>query len=71
MAELGWRRLGRTNMKVRTLGLGCAFFGNAKVTDQDAYDGVRRAIDLGLNYVDTSPLYGQSERRVGLALEGG
>ncbi|MEE2752554.1 MAG: aldo/keto reductase [Candidatus Latescibacterota bacterium] len=71
MAELGWRRLGRTNLKVRSLGLGCAFFGNNQVTDQDAYDGVRRAIDLGLNYVDTSPLYGQSERRVGLALEGG
>jgi aryl-alcohol dehydrogenase-like predicted oxidoreductase len=58
-------------MKVRALGLGCAFFGSERVTDQDAYDGVRRAIDLGLNYVDTSPLYGQSERRVGLALEGG
>lgn len=71
MAEPGWKRLGRTNMKVRSLGLGCAFFGSDNVTDQDAYDGVRRAIDLGLNYVDTSPLYGQSERRVGLALEGG
>jgi aryl-alcohol dehydrogenase-like predicted oxidoreductase len=58
-------------MKVRSLGLGCAFFGNNQVTDQDAYDGVRRSIDLGLNYVDTSPLYGHSERRVGLALEGG
>ncbi|MDA1097292.1 MAG: aldo/keto reductase [Chloroflexi bacterium] len=71
MKELPWRRLGRTEMKVRALGLGCAFFGSKEVTDQDAYDGVRRAIDLGLNYVDTSPLYGESERRVGLALTDG
>jgi aryl-alcohol dehydrogenase-like predicted oxidoreductase len=71
MAVLETRRLGRTNLRVKGIGLGCAFFGNAKVSDQDAYDGVRRAIDLGLNYVDTSPLYGESERRVGLALEDG
>ncbi len=71
MAELGWRRLGRTKMSVKALGLGCAFFGSQNVTDQDAHDGVRRAIDLGLNFVDTSPLYGESERRVGLALTDG
>lgn len=58
-------------MKTRALGLGCAFFGSQSVTDEDAYEGVRRAIDLGLNFVDTSPLYGESERRVGLALEDG
>jgi len=71
MAELEWRRLGRTAMKVRSLGLGCAFFGGDQSSDQDTYEGVRHAIDLGLNFVDTSPLYGESERRVGLALEGG
>ena len=32
---------------------------------------VHRAIELGINYLDTSPLYGESERRVGLALNGG
>ena len=71
MAELEWRRLGRTEMKVRSIGLGCAFFGGNQSSDEDTYEGVRRAIGLGLNFVDTSPLYGQSERRVGLALEGG
>jgi len=34
-------------------------------------EGIRRAIELGLDYLDTSPLYSESERRVGLALEGG
>ena len=71
MAELPWRRFGRTEMQVRALGLGCASFGAPRHTDQDAIDGIRRAIDLGINYVDTSPAYGQSERRVGLALQGG
>jgi len=72
MAELGLRRLGRTEMKPTALALGCAFFGQKDtVTDKDAFDGVRRAIDLGINFVDTSPLYGESERRVGLALVGG
>ncbi|MDA0708615.1 MAG: aldo/keto reductase [bacterium] len=72
MALLEIRRLGRTEMKPKALALGCAFFGpKDSVTDKDAVDGVRRAIELGLNYVDTSPLYGESERRVGLALAGG
>jgi len=71
MAELQIRELGRTGMQAKTLGLGCAFFGGDKSSDEDTIAGVRHAIELGLNYVDTSPAYGASERRVGLALEGG
>lgn len=71
MAELEIRRFGRTEMRVRAMGLGCAPFGEARHTDRDAIEGVRRAIELGINFLDTSPLYGESERRVGLALEGG
>lgn len=68
---LATRTMGRTGMTPRALGLGCAFFGGEPSSDRDALEGVRRAIDLGLDYVDTSPLYGESERRVGLALQGG
>lgn len=71
MAELQRRRLGKTGMTPRALGLGCAFFGSANVSDAEAVEGIRRAIELGLDYLDTSPLYSESERRVGLALEGG
>ena len=71
MTELPIRRLGRTEIRARALGLGCAYFGAGYHTDRDAIDGVRRAIELGIDYVDTSPAYGESERRVGLALEGG
>jgi D-threo-aldose 1-dehydrogenase len=40
--------------------------------DETAAEVVRRALDLGLTYIDTAPLYGDgaSERRVGLALGG-
>ena len=65
------RRFGRTGMTPVALGLGCAFFGGDRSSDADTVDGVRRAIDLGLDYVDTSPGYGQSERRLGLALADG
>jgi len=58
-------------MRPKALSLGCAPFGSPHHTDRDAIDGVRRAIELGINFLDTSPLYGESERRVGLALEGG
>lgn len=69
--DLERRTLGRTGMTPACLGLGCAFFGGDQSSDEETVEGVRRAIDLGLDYVDTSPLYGQSERRVGLALADG
>jgi aryl-alcohol dehydrogenase-like predicted oxidoreductase len=45
------------------------------VPDELAVETVHRALDLGVNLIDTSPLYpprgerGESERRIGLALE--
>ena len=74
MAELETRRLGRTEMKPKALGLGCAFLGSPQRVDEDgAIETVRYAIDQGINFVDTSAGYGggESERRVGLALEDG
>ena len=71
MAELETRKLGNTGMTPTALGLGCAWFGSDKSSDLDAVEGIRHAIELGMNYLDTSAGYGESERRVGLALEGG
>ena len=51
----------------RSLGMGCAFLRSEK----EAVEALHCAIDLGINYVDTAPLYGDSERLVGLGLEGG
>lgn len=71
MPELETRRLGRSEIKAESLALGCAWFGSNKSSDRDAVEGIRRAIELGINFVDTSPSYGESERRVGLALDSG
>ena len=65
------QRLGRIELQVTCLGMGGAGIGRGNVTDDEAIEAVRRAITLGINYLDTSPLYGESERRVGLALADG
>ena len=65
------RRLGRTELEVTCLGMGGARIGGTDVSDDEAVEAVRRAISLGINYLDTSPLYGESERRTGLALADG
>ena len=65
------RRLGRTGLEVTCLGMGGARIGGNDVSDDEAVEAVRRAISLGINYLDTSPLYGESERRTGLALADG
>lgn len=65
------QRLGRTELEVTCLGMGGARIGGNEVSDDEAVETVRRAITLGINYLDTSPLYGESERRVGLALADG
>ena len=65
------RRLGRTELEVTCLGMGGAGLGRGDTTDDEAVEAVHRAIDLGINYLDTAPLYGESERRVGLAFADG
>lgn len=67
------RRLGHLGYSVAALGLGGAWLGVVPGADPEAQDAaaveaVHRGIALGIDYLDTSPLYGPSERRVGLAL---
>ncbi len=71
MTRPGTRRLGRTEMRPNALALGCASLHSPERTDDEAVAAVRKAIELGWNYLDTSPLYGESERRLGLALKDG
>ena len=42
-------------------------FGTYKLTGQDAYDGVRDALELGYRHIDTAQMYG-NEAEVGRAL---
>jgi aryl-alcohol dehydrogenase-like predicted oxidoreductase len=68
--SLARRRLGRAGFEVRPFGLGSASLGSDRATDDEAVATVRRALELGIDFIDTSPLYGmgESERRIGLAL---
>lgn len=67
-----WRRLGGSEVTVPPLSLGTAPLGNlySEVPEEVAYETLRRALRLGLAYVDTAPHYGLglAERRLGQIL---
>lgn len=44
--------------------------GYGPVPEEEGITAVHYALEQGINYVDTSPLYADSERRIGLALAG-
>jgi aryl-alcohol dehydrogenase-like predicted oxidoreductase len=57
-------------MRPKALGLGGGYLGDPKSPDAEAVETIHEAIERGINFVDTSPEYGVSEFRVGLALTG-
>jgi aryl-alcohol dehydrogenase-like predicted oxidoreductase len=68
-----YRTLGRTGIKVSPYALGAMMFGAIGNPDHD--DSIRiihRALDSGINFVDTADMYshGESEEIVGKALKG-
>lgn len=71
MPDLEVRRLGRSEMKPKALGLGGGHLGWPEQSDENAIATVRSAIERGINFVDTSPDYGFSEQRIGMALADG
>ena len=62
------RPLGRTGLEVSRLGLGGLFVASFLSERQQAVATVHRAIELGINYIDTAPGYGNSEEVMGDAL---
>jgi aryl-alcohol dehydrogenase-like predicted oxidoreductase len=65
-----YRTLGRTGLPVSELGLGGLFVSRVGGDRAQATAAVRRALDLGVNWVDTAPSYADSEEVLGLALSG-
>ena len=63
-----YRTLGNTGMEVSVVGLGCAQLGSCNT--EYAVSLVQRALDLGINYLDTARGYRDAEIKIGLALEG-
>jgi len=64
MKELPRRRMGRTGMRPRALGMGAAFVCHA--SEQETIATIERALELGIDYFDTYP--GQGEERWGKVL---
>lgn len=69
-----YNRLGRTELSLSAMGLGGWAFGGGLdwgITDeQDVVNTVSAALDTGINWVDTAPIYGESEVLLGRALKG-
>jgi aryl-alcohol dehydrogenase-like predicted oxidoreductase len=67
-----YRTLGRTGLQVSALGFGCGNVGGIVIrgTPVERERAVARAIELGVNYFDTAPSYGdgQSETNLGQVL---
>ena len=68
-----YRVLGRTGLRVSALGFGCGNVGGLMVrgTPAERERAVARALELGVNFFDTAPLYGDglSEEHLGQALQ--
>ena len=74
---IDWKRtvrVGATELFVPRIGLGTASLGNLLVptTDDEAIGVIRHALDAGIKYIDTAPLYGHglAEQRVRRAVAG-
>jgi L-galactose dehydrogenase len=69
-----YRRFGRTNLQVSVIGIGTGgpsrFGQGSGVSEPDAARTLRRALELGVNLIDTAANYRGSEERLGRALEG-
>lgn len=68
------RELGRTGLKVPVLSFGASSLGQEfrRVNVEEALRSVQVALEVGLNFIDTSPFYGRgmSEVLLGMALRG-
>jgi voltage-dependent potassium channel beta subunit len=70
MAEMRYRNLGRSGLKVSEIALGSWLTYGGSVEDQTAVACIDRAYELGINFFDTANVYrrGEAEKVVGQAL---
>src|SRR5271165_1852760 len=70
--DMPYRALGDTGEKVSCIGLGGYHLGASRISEADAIKIFHEAVDRGINFSDNCWDYnqGESERRVGKALQG-
>lgn len=70
--KIQYRELGPSGLRVSALGLGCMgmseFYGSGD--DAESQHTIRKALELGINFLDTADMYGpfENERLVGKAI---
>jgi aryl-alcohol dehydrogenase-like predicted oxidoreductase len=70
---MNYRQLGRTDMRVSEISFGAWAIGGSwgPVKDEESYAALNRAVDLGVNFIDTADVYGdgRSERLIARLLK--
>lgn len=56
-----YRLLGNTDLRVSVIGIGSLGFSRARATPEEIERIVNRALDLGINIIDTAYAYGEGE----------
>ena len=68
MTQMPNRRLGRNGPTISAIGFGSmglsAFYGSV-ASDEERFRVLDRVIELGINYIDSSDIYGDSEELLG------
>lgn len=62
-----YRKLGKTGLEVSQISFGALQLG--RVEQDDVNEMIDHALGNGINYIDTARVYGQSEEKLGQALE--
>ena len=67
------RRWGRSELTIPVIPFGTQGFGNhfGDVPDDEACQLMRHAVDIGINHFDVALCYGDSQRKLGVALKNG
>ena len=70
------RQLGKVGPRVSAIGLGCMSLGIGDIYTSGVHDEsaaiavIERALELGMTFLDTADIYGDSEEKVGKAIRG-
>ena len=60
-----FRTLGKTGLQVSEIGFGAAQIGNPSLLESQVEAVLNTVLDLGISFIDTAAMYGDSEERLG------